>query len=151
MHRYLAMLADCAERDQCTAGEAEYIVGKTRWMVGQHFMHIGAAALQPLAQRKDGGDPDDTWTAAMSESRAFLTNGYAGQPDSTKIVNVFHAALIALRTRWWGEWIPSKANIADIMTRPGRFHELLAGLEQGVNVHTYDFVLPRSIGRQPAS
>ena len=75
-------------------------------------------------------------------SLSHLVNGYAGQPDSAKIVNVFHAALIALRTRWWGEWIPSKANIADIMTRPGRFHELLAGLEQGATVRTYDFVLP---------
>ena len=55
---------------------------------------------------------------------------------------MFHAALIALRMRWWGEWVPSKANIADIMTRPGRFHELLAGLEQGATVQPYDFVLP---------
>ena len=28
------------------------------------------------------------------------------------------------------------------MMRPGRFHELLAGLEQGAIVHTYDFVIP---------
>ena len=27
-------------------------------------------------------------------------------------------ALIALGCDWYGEWIPSKANIADIMTRP---------------------------------
>ena len=75
-------------------------------------------------------------------SLSHLINGCAGQPDSAKIVNVFHAALIALRMRWWGERISSKANIADIMTRPGRFHELLAGLEQGATVQTYDFVLP---------
>ena len=76
-------------------------------------------------------------------SLSHLINGCAGQPDSAKIVNVFHAALIALRMRWWGERISSKANIADIMTRPGRFHELLAGLKIGADdVQTYDFVLP---------
>jgi len=62
--------------------------------------------------------------------------------DSAKIVNAFHAAIIALQMRWWGERVPSKANIADIMTRPERFHELLAGLERGANVQNYDFVMP---------
>ena len=41
---------------------------------------------------------------------------------------MFHIALLALGVEWYGEWIPSKANIADIMTRPERFHELLEGL-----------------------
>ena len=48
--------------------------------------------------------------------------------------------LLALRVEWWGEWIPSKANVADIETRPERVHELLEGLSTlGMhNVTTYE-------------
>ena len=66
-------------------------------------------------------------------------NGYAGQPDSARIVNVFHVAVMALQMRWWGEWVPSAANIADIMTRPERFAELHAGLGRGAVIHEYEF------------
>ena len=37
-------------------------------------------------------------------------------------------ALIALDIKWYGEWFPSKANVADIMTRETRFHELENGI-----------------------
>ena len=235
-------------------------------MTGQHYMHVGAAALQPFHQRSLGGDKNDDWTESMSESLSFLrivfsdefkprieidllhreeddadggvvllftdcaeetevvdgveervdrvsffvyeprdgsyhsghgvippefrrsyfkqrktyigvgeecaavgaffsaphlfvnrrvihfvdnsgslshlVNGYAGQPDSARIVNVFHVAVMALRMRWWGEWIPSAANIADIMTRPERFAELRAGLEKGAVIHEYKFKMP---------
>ena len=37
---------------------------------------------------------------------------------------MFHLAVLALDMEWYGEWVPSKANIADIMTRPERYHEL---------------------------
>ena len=47
-----------------------------------------------------------------------------------RLVCMFHLALIVLECDWYGEWIPSKANLADIMTRPERFHELLEGLRQ---------------------
>ena len=57
-----------------------------------------------------------------------MVNGYAGKPDSARLVNLFHVALIALNIQWWGEWVPSKANVADIMTRTSRFHELKEGL-----------------------
>ena len=62
-------------------------------------------------------------------SLSHLVNGYAGRADSAQIVNLFHAALIALQVKWWGEWVPSAANVADIMTRPERFDELLQGLQ----------------------
>ena len=74
-------------------------------------------------------------------SLSHMVNGYAGQPDSARTVNLFHLALLALRCEWWGEWVPSKANIADIMTRPERFHELRAGLGDAF-IHEYDFKLP---------
>ena len=44
--------------------------------------------------------------------------------------------------QWWGEWIPSKANIGDIMTRPERFHELQRGLGASQHINKYEFVMP---------
>ena len=41
-----------------------------------------------------------------------------------RLVNLFHLALVGLECTWYGEWVPSKMNIADIMTRPERFAEL---------------------------
>jgi hypothetical protein len=58
-----------------------------------------------------------------------MVNGYATKPDMARFVNLFHAALIALGIEWYGEWVPSDANVADIMTRPERMHELMAGLK----------------------
>ena len=276
VEKLLKQLEDCAEQNFCAASTADNIVGKTRWMTSQHFMHMGAAALQPFAQRARGGDPDDTWTPAMQEALEYikvifseefkprlevklkesdadraedkdcillftdcaeenegkdgalfkchvegvtervdrvsffaydkrdkschsghgtipaefrreyfkvrktyigvgeevaavgalfsapklfrgrrvihfvdnagsllhLVNGYAGQPDSARIVNLFHIAVAALGIHWWGEWIPSKANIADIMTRPGRFFELQAGLGASQHIHKHEFKMP---------
>ena len=47
-----------------------------------------------------------------------------------RLVNMFHLAIIALDVDWWGEWVPSKANVADLMTRPDDrgWQELEAGL-----------------------
>ena len=38
----------------CPGEEADAIVGKGRWMTMQHYLHVGAAALQPFAQRARG-------------------------------------------------------------------------------------------------
>ena len=75
-------------------------------------------------------------------SLSHLVNGYAGQPDSARMVNLFHVAVAALGMQWWGEWIPSKANIADIMTRPERFHLLQEGIGVGVHINEYTFKMP---------
>lgn len=55
----------------------------------------------------------------------YLTswNGYANAPDSARLVNMFHVAAIALEIDYWGEWVPTHANIADMLTRPDRFEE----------------------------
>ena len=37
---------------------------------------------------------------------------------------MFHAQMAALGCLWYGEWVPSKANPADIPTRPDRAHEM---------------------------
>lgn len=57
-------------------------------------------------------------------------NGYSGKVDMAGLINMFHVALLALGVDWYGEWCPSKANVADIMTRPERFHELIEGLSK---------------------
>ena len=58
-----------------------------------------------------------------------MVHGYARKPDMARMVNVFHAQMVGLQCEWYGEWVPSKANPADIPTRPERLHELPADVE----------------------
>ena len=74
-------------------------------------------------------------------SLSHLVNGYAGEPDSAKIVNMFHIALLALGVEWWGEWVPSKANPADLKTRVERLDEFYAAMA-GVDLTEDDMILP---------
>ena len=37
---------------------------------------------------------------------------------------MFHAAMVALQCEWYGDWVPSKANVADYPSR-GMDTELL--------------------------
>ena len=74
-------------------------------------------------------------------SLSHLVNGYANAPDSARLVNMFHAALLALDIEWWGEWIPSKANIADMLTRRDRHAEFFTGMA-GYDLSMHDFILP---------
>ena len=46
-----------------------------------------------------------------------LVHGYAGKPDLAKLVNVFYLQLNALRSSVYLEYVPSKANIADLPSR----------------------------------
>ena len=46
-----------------------------------------------------------------------LINGYASKPDMARIVNVYHLTQFFLRSTVWLEWVPSKANIADLPSR----------------------------------
>ena len=59
-----------------------------------------------------------------------LVNGYANKADMARMVNLFHVALIALDIEWYGEWVPSLANVSDILTRDDRMHELEPGLRK---------------------
>ena len=52
-----------------------------------------------------------------------LVHGYASKPDLSRLVNLFHAQIAALRCRFYGDWVPSKANPADVPTRVERLHE----------------------------
>ena len=40
-----------------------------------------------------------------------------------RLACVFHAQLVGLRIQYYGEWVPSKANPADVPTRPDRWDE----------------------------
>ena len=75
-----------------------------------------------------------------------LVNGYATKPDMARLINLFDAALIAFGIDWYGEWVPSDANVADIMTRPERMHDLMASLKSifgdDVDVINVPFELP---------
>ena len=52
-----------------------------------------------------------------------LVHGYASKPDLSRLVNLFHAQIAALRCRFFGDWVPSKANPSDVPTRVERLHE----------------------------
>lgn len=59
-----------------------------------------------------------------------LIHGYSNKKDLAKPVNIFHLQSVALRTSVYFEYVPSKANIADLPSRR-RFVELervLAGV-----------------------
>ena len=56
-----------------------------------------------------------------------LVHGYAGKPDLAKVVNVFYLQLNALRASAYIDWVPSKANIADLPSR-GAWAELASEL-----------------------
>ena len=48
---------------------------------------------------------------------AALIKGYARAPDSVNIVHAFAAFNLGLEVSPWFEWVPSKANIADLPSR----------------------------------
>ena len=53
-----------------------------------------------------------------------LVHGYAGKPELAKSVNIFYLQTVALRTAVYFDYVPSKANIADLPSR--RMFEQLA-------------------------
>ena len=57
-----------------------------------------------------------------------MVHGYAGKPELAKAVNVFHLQNAGLRTSVYLDWVPSKANIADLPSRDA-FAELAIELE----------------------
>ena len=59
-----------------------------------------------------------------------LVHGYAGKPDMAKVVNTFYIQAAGLRTSVYFDYVPSKANIADLPSR-GASHE--------VHLHLHDY------------
>ena len=56
-----------------------------------------------------------------------LVHGYAGKPELAKSVNIFYLQMIGLRASVYFDYVPSKANIADLPSRNG-WTELRASL-----------------------
>ena len=52
-----------------------------------------------------------------------LVHGYSGKPDLAKSVNIFYLQSMALRASVYFDYVPSKANIADLPSR-GAVEEL---------------------------
>ena len=46
-----------------------------------------------------------------------LTKGYSRAPDSVRILHVLKAYCLGLGVSIWFQWVPSKANIADLLSR----------------------------------
>ena len=55
-------------------------------------------------------------------------HGYARRPDCGRLTNSYHLAVAHLECKVWLEWVPSKANVADLPSRDGDL-ELLEVLE----------------------
>lgn len=64
-----------------------------------------------------------------------LVNGYASRPDLARMVNAFYVVQLALRCLVWFEWVPSKANIADLPSRL-EYGEFFAALPLSVWVES---------------
>ena len=56
-----------------------------------------------------------------------LVHGYSGKPDLAVMVNAFYLQIAGLRASVYFDWVPSKANIADLPSRDG-WEELYASL-----------------------
>ena len=52
-------------------------------------------------------------TGALSN----LVHGYAARADCGRLTNAFHLALARLQCSVWLDWVPSKANVADLPSR----------------------------------
>jgi hypothetical protein len=61
-----------------------------------------------------------------------IVNGYTGQTHMALLSNMFHTVLAALQVDLWSEWVPSKANIADVPSRPDQPEKwtVLEGMER---------------------
>ena len=68
-------------------------------------------ALPELAGRRVVHWIDNTGAVAA------LVKGYASAPDSARILHAFIALTLAMGMAIWFEYVPSKANIADLPSR----------------------------------
>ena len=79
-----------------------------------------------------------------TSAKAALVHGYSGMPDSARIAHAFHAWNMGLAARVWFEYVPSKANIADLPSRRA-FAELqleLAGWASPLDDVAHALVMP---------
>jgi hypothetical protein len=67
-----------------------------------------------------------------SVALSALVHGYSGKPELAKTVNVFYLQMVAIRTSVYFDYVPTKANIADLPSRGAheRTRHELSGLRR---------------------
>ena len=67
-----------------------------------------------------------------SVALSALVHGYSGKPELAKTVNVFYLQMVAVRTSVYFDYVPTKANIADLPSRGAheRTRHELSGLHR---------------------
>ena len=51
------------------------------------------------------------------QSQHLIVKGYSGAPDSARLLHAFKAYAFGFGVDPWFQWVPSKANIADMPSR----------------------------------
>ena len=89
-------------------------------------IELGLLELLHIAQLLDQGSIPDAPSIRLTIER----DGYSGKPDLAKAVNVFYLQILSLRCSVFFDYVPSKANIADLPSRRSfvRLSAELAGL-----------------------
>ena len=80
-------------------------------------------------------------TSALSKA----VHGYANEPDMANITNSLHMCDAMLGVESWWEWVPSKANVADL---PVRDPSTWDGEARGVVAKIYSRIDAQGFGRR---
>ena len=78
-------------------------------------------------------------------SLSNLVHGYASRADCGRLTNAFHLSVARLRCSVWLDWVPSKANVADLPSREDGDAALMDALEGAGLAGAFDeveFLLP---------
>ena len=94
-----------------------------------------ARRIGPSASRLSLTRPRVLGVGSNTVALSALVHGYSGKPDLAKMVNAFYLQVAGLRTSVYFDYVPSKANIADLPSR-GAVHELAARAAWGAACRT---------------
>ena len=97
------------------------------------------ALLVPMWDPSALENSDIIWFVDNQGAAASLAKGSSGAPDIDRIVALSHLLWARFRARVWIEWVDSKANISDGISRDGAEDETARKL--GLN--PIQFQLPR--------
>ena len=104
-----------------------FLTGKKRQCISQLEALAGVAAL--LTFRRHLTDRRTIHFCDNTPALSSFVHGYTSRPDMAALSNAYHVILAQERIDAWLEWIPSKANIGDVPSRPpGRDWHLLSEL-----------------------
>ena len=89
-----------------------------------HFVECALGGSDHRPSRLSPTRPRVHGVGSNTVALSALVHGYSGKPDLAKMVNAFYLQIAGLRTSVYFDYVPSKANIADLPSR-GAVHELL--------------------------